>query len=86
MDGYRYTECLMEKIKNDPNHTLSLQDAVEYMRFYGLRNLISAQGKIRFVGQVALDAFDKALQFDKCVISWDNVEGAITAEAMQIEE
>ena len=33
-------------------------------------------------GQIALDAFDKALQSDKCVISWDSAEGTIVAEAM----
>ena len=84
--GLAYTRHLMEKIKNSPDHTLSLQDAVEYMRFYGLRNLISAQGNVRFVGQAAIDAFDKALESDKCVISWDDVEGTIAAEAMQREE
>ena len=81
-----YTRHLMEKIKNSPDHTLSLQDAIEYMKFYGLRNLISAQGNVRFVGQAAIDAFDKALESNKCVISWDDTEGTIAAEAMQIKE
>lgn len=58
-NGYEYTKELKTKIANSPTHTLSLKDSFEYIKFYGLNNLIDAQGDIRFVGQVAVNVLDK---------------------------
>ena len=61
MNGYEYTRQLKAKIAKSPTHTLTLHDALDYIRFYGLRNLFNATGDMRFVGQVAIDTLDKAL-------------------------
>lgn len=61
MNGYEYTRRLKAEIAKSPTHTLTLHDALDYISFYGLRNLFNAQGDIRFVGQVAIDTLDKAL-------------------------
>lgn len=61
MNGYEYTRQLKTKIAESPTHTLDLNDAIDFIRFYGLRNLFNAQGDIRFVGQVAIDVLDKAI-------------------------
>ena len=61
MNGYEYTRQLKAKIAESPTHTLTLQDALDYIRFYGLRNLFNASGDMRFVGQVAIDTLDRAL-------------------------
>ena len=61
MNGYEYTRRLKAKIAKSPTHTLTLQDALDYISFYGLRNLFNATGDMRFVGQVAIDTLDKAL-------------------------
>ena len=83
MDGYAYTKMLKQKIENDANHSLSLQDAVEYLRFYGIRGVFSAQGDIRFVGQVAIDVLDRALSADSCTITWNDDEGTISAHTQR---
>ena len=57
----KYTRQLKAKIAESPTHTLDLGDAIAFIGFYGLRNLFSAQGDIRFVGQVAIDVLDKAI-------------------------
>ena len=62
MDGYEYTDELFIKLGESENHTLSLRDACDYVEFYGLRDLINAQGKIRIVGHAAIDAIDRAIQ------------------------
>lgn len=61
MNGYEYTRQLKTKIAESPTHTLTLHDALDYISFYGLRNLFNAQGDMRFVGQVAIDTLDRAL-------------------------
>ena len=61
MNGYEYTRQLKTKIAESPTHTLDLNDAIAFIRFYGLRNLFNAQGDIRFVGQVAVNTLDRAL-------------------------
>lgn len=61
MNGYEYTRRLKAEIAKSPTHTLTLHDALDYIRFYGLRNLFNATGDMRFVGQVAIDTLDKAL-------------------------
>ena len=61
MNGYEYTRQLKTKIAESPTHTLTLQDALDYISFYGLRNLFNASGDMRFVGQVAIDTLDRAL-------------------------
>lgn len=61
MNGYEYTRQLKAKIAESPTHTLTLQDALDYISFYGLRNLFNASGDMRFVGQVAIDTLDRAL-------------------------
>ena len=70
MNGYEYVRQLKAKIAESPTHTLDLSDAIAYIKLYGLRNLISAQGDMRFVGQVAIDVLDKALQTGECEIIW----------------
>ena len=61
MIGYEYTDRLRMKIGESPDHSLDLSDAIAYIKLYGLRNLISTQGDMRFVGQVAIDVLDKAI-------------------------
>lgn len=61
MTGYEYTRQFKAKIAESPTHSLSLREALDYINFYGLRNLFDATGDIRFVGQVAIDVLDKAL-------------------------
>lgn len=61
MNGYEYTRRLKAEIAKSPTHTLTLHDALDYISFYGLRNLFNATGDMRFVGQVAIDTLDKAL-------------------------
>ena len=68
-DGYEYTKMLKDRIKERVDHTLTLQEAVDYIRFYGLRNLFNASGNIGFVGQVAIDVLDRALSYDKINVS-----------------
>lgn len=83
MEGYAYTKMLKQKIENDANHSLSLQDAIEYLRFYGIRGVFAAQGDIRFVGQVAIDVLDGALSADNCTITWNDDEGTISARTQR---
>lgn len=66
INGYEYTKELKTKIENSPTHTLSPKDSFEFIKFYGLRNLIDAQGDIRFVGQVAINALDKFISEYDC--------------------
>lgn len=61
MNGYEYTRRLKAEIAKSPTHTLTLHNALDYIRFYELRNLFNAAGDMRFVGQVAIDTLDKAL-------------------------
>jgi len=61
MNGYEYTRQLKVKIAESPTHTLDFVDAIAFIGFYGLRNLFTAQGDIRFVGQVAIDVLDRAI-------------------------
>ncbi len=61
MTGYEYTRRLKTRIAESPTHTLDLSDAIDFISFYGLRNLFNAVGDIRFVGQVAIDVLDKAI-------------------------
>lgn len=68
MNGYEYTWQLKAKIAESPTHTLDLGDAIDFISFYGLRNLFNAQGDIRFVGQVAIDVLDKAITYNE--ICW----------------
>lgn len=49
MDGYCYTRMLKQKIAEDLDQRLSLQDAIEYIRFYGIRGILASQGDIQFV-------------------------------------
>lgn len=79
MDGYCYTRMLKQKIAEDLDQRLSLQDAIEYIRFYGIRGILAAQGDIRFVGQAAIDALDRGLSADIGTISWDDLEGTLFA-------
>lgn len=79
MDGYDYTRVLKQKISEDIDHRLSLQDAIAYLRFYGIRGVLAAQGDIQFVGQSAIDALDRGLSADSGTISWDDVEGTLSA-------
>lgn len=65
MNGYEYTRQLKAKIAESPTHTLDLGDAIDFISFYGLRNLFNAQGDIRFVGQVAIDVLDKAITYNE---------------------
>lgn len=61
MNGYELTEKLYHKIGQSPSHTLPLEDALMYIEFYGLNNLMIANGRMRIVGQVAIDVLDKAI-------------------------
>lgn len=79
MDGYCYTRMLKQKIAEDLDQRLNLQDAIEYIRFYGIRGILDAQGDIQFVGQAAIDALDRGLSADIGTISWDDIEGTIYA-------
>lgn len=63
-NGYEYTERLFKMIGKNPKHTLPLQEAVDYIKFYGLRNLMGAEGQIGFVGRVAIDRLDHALVWE----------------------
>lgn len=63
-DGYEYTDRLFKMIGNHPEHSLPLQEAVDYIKFYGLKGLLQAQGRIGFVGQAAIDRLDKALVWE----------------------
>ena len=63
MNGYELTEKLYQKIGQSPSHTLPLEDALMYIEFYGLKDLMNANGRMRIVGQVAIDALDKAISF-----------------------
>lgn len=40
MNGYEYTRQLKTKIAESPTHTLDLGDAIAFIGFYGLRNLM----------------------------------------------
>lgn len=62
MDGYALTRAMKEIIANSENHTLPLKEAYEYVRFYGLRNLIKSQGDMHFVSQVAISVIDRAIE------------------------
>lgn len=73
MNGYEYVKQLKAKITESPTHSLSLQDSLDFIKFYGLRNLIGSSGDMRFVGQVAIDVLDKALS-DELIISKDDLE------------
>lgn len=84
MDGYYYTRMLKQKIAEDLDHQLSLQDAIEYLRFYGIRGVLAAQGDIRFVGQVAIDVLDRALSADSGTITWNDDEGTISARTQSM--
>lgn len=79
MDGYYYTRMLKQKIAEDLDQRLSLQDAIAYLRFYGIRGVLAAQGDIHFVGQAAIDALDRGLSADSGTISWDDIEGTLSA-------
>ena len=79
MDGYYYTRMLKQKIAEELDQRLSLQDAIAYLRFYGIRGVLAAQGDIRFVGQAAIDALDRGLSADIGTISWDDIEGTLSA-------
>lgn len=79
MDGYDYTRRLKQKISTDLDQRLSLQDAIAYLRFYGIRGVLAAQGDIQFVGQAAIDALDRGLSADSGTISWDDIEGTLSA-------
>lgn len=83
MDGYYYTRMLKQKIAEDSDQRLSLQDAIEYIRFYGIRGILAAQGDIRFVGQAAIDALDRGLSSDIGTIAWNDVEGTISARTQR---
>lgn len=78
MDGYDYTRMLKQKISTDLDQRLSLQDAIAYLRFYGIRGVLAAQGDIQFVGQAAIDALDRGLSADSGTISWDDIEGTLS--------
>lgn len=79
MDGYDYTRMLKQKISEDLDQRLSLQDAIAYVRFYGIRGVLAAQGDIQFVGQAAIEALDRGLSADSGTISWDDIEGTLSA-------
>lgn len=79
MNGYEYTRQLKAKIAESPTHTLNLNDAIDFIRFYGLRNLFNAQGDIRFVGQVAIDVLDRA-------ISDNEIHQSVKSEAIIEQE
>ena len=64
-DGYEYIDYMFNKISEDSNHELSLEDALEFIKFYGLKNCINAQGKFGFVGKAAIDRLDYALAWEK---------------------
>ena len=83
MDGYYYTRILKQKIAEDSDQRLSLQDAIAYLRFYGIRGVLAAQGDIRFVGQAAIDALDRGLSSDIGTIAWNDVEGTISARTQR---
>lgn len=68
-DGYEYTKMLKDRIRERADHTLTLQESVDYIRFYGLMNLFNASGDIRFVGQVAIDVLDRAIYYNKIDVS-----------------
>lgn len=84
MDGYYYTRMLKQKIAEDLDHQLSFQDAIEYIRFYGIRGILAAQGDIRFVGQAAIDALDRGLSSDIGTITWNDDEGTISARTQSM--
>jgi len=62
--GYEYTDRLFKMIGKNPKHTLPLQEAVDYIKFYGLNDLLIAQGRIGIVGKAAIDRLDKALVWE----------------------
>ena len=68
-DGYEYTKMLKDRIRERADHSLTLQESVDYIRFYGLMNLFNASGDIRFVGQVAIDVLDRAIYYNKIDVS-----------------
>lgn len=57
-----YTNKLYNKIKKNPRHTLPLEDAVNYIRFFGLINLMNSVGQMGCVGNAAIKRIDKAFR------------------------
>lgn len=61
--GYEYARKMEQEIANNPNHTLSLESAIEYIKFYGLE-IADNQGILGFVGKTAKDRINKALVWE----------------------
>lgn len=57
-----YTDKLYNKIEKNPRHTLPLDDAVNYIRLFGLINLMNSVGKMHYVGNAAIKRIDKAFR------------------------
>lgn len=67
-DGYAYTDRLFKMIGKSPKHELPLEEAVDYIKFYGLKDLMIAQGRIGFVGAVAIERLNKALVWEDYIL------------------
>lgn len=67
-DGYAYTDRLFKMIGEDANYELPLEEAVDYIKFYGLKDLMIAEGRIGFVGAVAMDRLNKALVWEDYIL------------------
>ena len=63
-DGYEYCERLYRMITKDKKHTLPLDEAVDFISFYGLRHLFFARGTQGLVGKVAIERLDHALVYE----------------------
>lgn len=63
-DGYEYCERLYKMIMRNKKHTLPLDEAVDFISYYGLKYLFFASGKIGFIGKIAIDRLDHDLTFE----------------------
>ena len=53
-NGYEYTDRLFKEIQKDSKHLLPIEEAIDYIKFYGLEELLDSHGKIRVVGKAAI--------------------------------
>ena len=61
--GYNFTKAMEREIANDPNHDLSLESAVKFIKFYGFE-VVHSQGLMGFVGRAAVARINKALVWE----------------------
>ena len=66
--GNYITQRLKKIITESDDHTLTLEDALEFIEFYGLRNLFNIQGDMQYVGMIACEVLDRAIENGEIMI------------------